>query len=168
MIRLKPLLLVSSLFFSLPMFAQEQKLDVKGVYERAISEHIGLHPEDVVATTKGRVLFLRKEAYTKNLRDTIRGVSIVFVNPDSAQQVLPVYLSRKTKFTMLQMQQLFVRATTNYVYFYAMKTSWHPKKKKLQVPEYTDRICRVDFEYKLDHGDVNYTFKEAGCDLDRQ
>jgi len=147
------------------LLAQTEKLDTKGVYERAIKEYISLHPEDVVVADNSRFLFLEKEAYTKNLRDTISGTQIVFLVPDSSAQILTKLLPRKRQFTLLQMHQLFARATVNHVYFYPMKASWNPKKGKLKVSGYEDRICRIDFDSKLENETLNYYFKESTCNV---
>lgn len=153
--------------FILPvqLFAQSDKLDTKGVYERAIKEYIALHPEDVMVTDNGRFLFLEQEAYTKNIRDTISGTQIVFLIPDSAAQTLATALPRKKNFTLVQMQQVFARATVYHVYFYPMKVSWNPKKGKLKVSGYDNRICRADFDSKLENETLNYYFKESTCNV---
>ena len=79
----------------LPLFAQEKPLDIKGIYEKAITEYIIAHPEDVVTIEDQKLLFIRKEDYLEKLKDTLQGVRLVLVAQGAAKETLEQYLPVK-------------------------------------------------------------------------
>lgn len=165
-------LLLFFIFLSSQSFAQKERLDLKGVYKRALQEYLKRQPGNVVAEEEGKFLFLKhrpymdkefmKQPYTYFLPDSIGDVKIVIINTDSAS-MLSEYFSGKRKFTIVQMDEIFARASVNYVYFFPIKATWKHRKNKLGKLKYDGHICHVDFDYRTEGEKVVYSTRDVFC-----
>jgi hypothetical protein len=143
--------------------AIQPKLDMKQSYEKALREYIKAHPDAIVSTDKGNVVFVKSASFTKELKDTAAGVTVKFVDPIADTKVLSDYLPKKKKFELLDLQQMVSRGPTNFIWIIPMKTTWSAHKLKLKEPEYEDTYCEYTYDFNVDHGSVTYIYKQSTC-----
>lgn len=144
--------------------AQPTKLDKSGVYETAMREYAKLHPEDATTVGNEKIFFLKAQDYTRGLPDTLSGYRFVFISPDSVAALAQYFPSKKHKLTLLDMRQFFARSNVNFVYIFPTRATWNAKKLTLSAPEYMNRFCRIDFDYRVEAEQLNYYFKESSCE----
>jgi hypothetical protein len=152
-----------ALLLPLPLLAQQQKLDVKQVYELSLREYLKNHPQDVVRQGEQRMLFIKQATHLKDLPNSLDGVRIVFLDPATADSVLPHHLPRKTRLVLADFRPMFARNDTNHVYIFPVWYQWNAKKKRLGAPEYADSFCKVDFLTRLENKEVHHYFQKTEC-----
>lgn len=143
---------------------QKEKLDVKGFYETAIRDYIITHPEQIteIESTGEKIIFLRKKDFAGNLKDTLGGVKIRFIDMES-DTLSEHFDHKKQKLIVLDLQPLTWKVTTIFTMIIPMETVWNVRKKRFSKPKYQNTYCQYNYSYKAEEEGTFYFFENSEC-----
>ena len=160
---MRPYLYLILLLLPHTVAAQQTELDQKTVYRKALTEYLRTHPGDVVISGSTRLLFVKEQPFTADLRDTIDGVIVQYLNLMQPAPTLGAWFPKKQKLTVLDMQSILPRGAVYTVWIMPMKTRWLTKEEDIKDPKYGGELCDYRFDYRVENGTVRYFYKEAVC-----
>lgn len=157
-------LLLAPVFVFAQNSPQRAKLTMNASYEQCIRLYIQTHPEAVEKTSNnGKVLFVkRNDAYLKDIKDTINGLTIQQIDPSKDIDLIGKYIAKKAKITIIDIEKMTDRPLNSYIWILPMKASFNHKKKKLSEPKYEDKLCEYIFDFTPERNQYFY-FKESSC-----
>jgi hypothetical protein len=141
-----------------------KRLTLKDCYEYAVREYIIEHPTAgySIPRTGGRAIFLKKQDHLSGMKDTLAGVRVKLIDPSKDMDTLSRYFPKKQKFILLDVEKLTGRAAENYIWILPLKTSFNPRKNKMEEPKYGDWSCKYTYEF-TPQLDQYFLYKDAVC-----
>jgi hypothetical protein len=138
-------------------------MDVKAAYELSLREFMKSHSEAIYKGKGGtKVLFVKKQAFTDNFKDTLDGVTVKIIELPKDVEVIAGYVKKKTVLSILNLNQMILRDINAQVWIMPMKAEFNPKKKTLEEPVYEDKGCEFIYDYSMG-SNSEFLFKEWNC-----
>ena len=162
------LLLTACLLISASLHAQtpgpQEKLELKAIYELAIRQFTQQNPQFIypIGRPPGKVLFVKKAPYLAVVGDTISGVLVVEVDPDTDGPLVAQYIARRQKIVIADIQQLLMQATESFIWITPMKAAFNPRKASLKKPSYTNQLCEYKFGNSTETSGI-FFYKSSAC-----